>query len=87
MSNGLLSDLASRITKKKTIGDVDYALYDAYPDSGKAHQKRSELIKWSRRQTQPALSQRIKPIVYDTIWKGKKRYKLYIPTRWMVHNV
>ena len=84
--DGILSDLKSKFTKKKKFNDETYVLYGQYSNSTEPHKVRAKLIEWAKKQSSPPLSRRKKPIVYDTTWHGK-RYKLYIPERWLVHNV
>ena len=74
----LLSDLSSRVTHKKRFGDKLYKLYDAVSNRKKAHQIRKELIEAAHAK----YSKRFPPIIYDARWKGKKRFKIYIPEKW-----
>jgi len=81
----LIADVGARIHKKKKFGDITYKLFNAYSNTKEAHKKKAELEEWAKKQSDPSLSRRIKPIVYDATWSGKKRYKLYLPQKWFVH--
>jgi hypothetical protein len=82
----LIADVISKVTKKKKFGEVEYRILKAFSNYKKAKKEKERLIKWSHQQSSPPLSRRIQPVIYDTTWKGK-RYKLYVPTKWFVHNV
>ena len=80
--DGLMGDAKARISKRKEFNDQKYRLYTTCPNSKSAHSIKKKLINWMKANTSYSRRAENAPVVYDTTWKGGKRYKVYIPTLW-----
>jgi len=81
-ANGLIGDAKAKISKRKKFNDKNYRLYSTASNSNKAHAIRKKLIKWMKANTSYSRREKNLPVVYDTTWNGKNRFKVYIPTLW-----
>jgi len=81
-SGSLISDAKSKITRSKEFNDQKYKLYTTCPNSKKAHDIRKRLIVWLKKNTSYSRREKNLPVVYDTTWHGKNRFKVYIPKVW-----
>ena len=80
--NSLFSDAKARISKRKKFNDHKYRLYTTAGSSKNAHAIKKRLINWMKKSTPYSRREENAPVVYDTTWGGKKRFKVYIPTLW-----
>jgi hypothetical protein len=80
--DGLLSDAKSRISRRKKFNDNNYRLYTTCSNSKNAHAVRQKLIDWMKKHTSYSRRKQNLPVVYDTTWKGRSRFKVYVPVVW-----